>query len=166
MHRSIALAALAAVVLSACGSEDEPAQAPPPAAKQTTQESTTTQTEKEESGTVVHVDGSEFGTMIYGPRNQAIYIFQRDSKNKTNCYGECAAAWPPVLTRGAPRARGGAKQSLLGTVKRRDGSLQVTYAGQPLYYYANEGPGEVRCHNVNLNGGLWWVIGPDGKRRA
>ena len=104
--------------------------------------------------------------MIYGPRNQAIYIFQRDSKNKTNCYGECAAAWPPVVTRGEPRARGGAEKSLVGTVKRRDGSLQVTYAGHPLYYYANEGPGEVRCHDVNLNGGLWWVIGPDGKRRA
>ena len=56
------------------------------------------------------------------------------------------------------------KASLLGTVKRRDGRLQVTYADQPLYFYVNEGPGEVRCHNVNLNGGLWWVVGPDGKQ--
>jgi len=165
MHRSIALAAVAALVLAGCGSDDEPAPAPPPAAKQTTQKSTSTQAKKERPGTVIHVDRSEFGTMIYGPRNQAIYIFQRDSKNKTNCYGECAAAWPPVVTRGEPRARGGAKQSLVGTVKRRDGSLQVTYAGQPLYYYVNEGPGEVRCHNVNLNGGFWWVLGPDGERR-
>ena len=166
MHRSIALAAASALVLAACGSDDEPAPAPPPAAKQTTQKSTSTQAKKERPGTPIHVDSSEFGPMIYGPRNQAIYIFQRDSKNKTSCYGECAAAWPPVLTRGEPRARGGAKKSLVGTVKRRDGSLQVTYAGQPLYYYINEGPGEVRCHNVNLNGGLWWVIGPNGKRRA
>ncbi len=50
-------------------------------------------------------------------------------------------------------------------MKRRDGKLQVTYAGKPLYLYAHEGPGEVSCHNVSLNGGLWWVIGPDGKRR-
>jgi hypothetical protein len=41
----------------------------------------------------------------------------------------------------------------------------VTYAGKPLYFYDHEGPGEVRCHNVDLNGGLWWVVGPDGKRR-
>ena len=41
----------------------------------------------------------------------------------------------------------------------------MTYAGQPLYFYDHEGPGEVRCHNVNLNGGLWWVVGPSGKRR-
>ena len=51
-------------------------------------------------------------------------------------------------------------------VERRGGERQVTYAGRPLYYYVNEGPGEVRCHNVNLNGGLWWVVGPDGQRRA
>jgi predicted lipoprotein with Yx(FWY)xxD motif len=165
-RRVLVPALLIAAVLAGCGSDDEPAPAPPPAAEQTTQESTTTQAKKERTGTVVHVDDSEFGTMIYGPRNQAIYIFQRDSKGKTNCYGECAAAWPPVITRGEPRAQGGAKQPLLGTVKRRDGSLQVTYAGQPLYFYANEGPGQVRCHNVDLNGGLWWVIGPDGKRRA
>ena len=161
MRQSIALATAAAILAVGCGSDDEPAPSAP-AAKQ----SQTQSPEKKSTGTVIHVDGSEFGTMIYGPRNQAIYIFQRDSKNKTACYGECAAAWPPVITRGEPRARDGAKQSLVGTVKRRDGTLQVTYAGQPLYYYANEGPGEVRCHNVNLNGGLWWVIGPDGKRRA
>ncbi|MGK2938717.1 MAG: hypothetical protein ACSLFR_13080 [Solirubrobacteraceae bacterium] len=40
------------------------------------------------------------------------------------------------------------------------------YNGQPLYFYVNEGPGEVRCHNVFLNGGLWWVVGPNGTRRA
>jgi predicted lipoprotein with Yx(FWY)xxD motif len=49
--------------------------------------------------------------------------------------------------------------------RRRDGRRQVTYRGRPLYYYAHEGAGQVRCHNVDLNGGLWWVIGPDGRRR-
>ena len=81
------------------------------------------------------------------------------------CYGECAEAWPPVYTDGDPQAGTGVEESLMGTVRRRDGRLQVTYAGKPLYLYAHEAPGEVRCHNVNLNGGLWWVVGPDGKRR-
>jgi hypothetical protein len=40
--------------------------------------------------------------------------------------------------------------------------VQVTYAGHPLYLYANEGPGEVLCHNVFLNGGLWLVVTPEG----
>ena len=116
-------------------------------------------------GTTITLGGSEFGQMLFDSKKQAIYIFENDSEGKTVCYGECAEAWPPVFTSGEPRAGDGVKQSLLGTVKRRDGKVQVTYAGKPLYFYANEQPGEVRCHNVNLNGGLWWVVGPDGKRR-
>ena len=104
--------------------------------------------------------------MLFGADGQAIYIFENDPKGETVCYGECAEAWPPVFTEGKPRAGDGVKDSLLGTVERRDGRLQVAYAGKPLYFYAHEGPGEVRCHNVNLNGGLWWVVGPDGNRRA
>jgi predicted lipoprotein with Yx(FWY)xxD motif len=119
----------------------------------------------EAAGTGITVRGSEYGRMLFGPNRQAIYIFQRDRRNRSRCYGECAREWPPVYTQGRPRARRGVKRSLLGTTTRRDGRLQVTYARKPLYYYAHEGPGEVECHNVNLNGGFWWVIGPNGKRR-
>jgi predicted lipoprotein with Yx(FWY)xxD motif len=116
-------------------------------------------------GTRITLGDSEFGQMLFDSKQQAIYIFENDPKGETVCYDECAEAWPPVFTDGEAEAAQGVKQSLLGTVKRRDGKLQVTYAGKPLYYYAHEDPGEVRCHNVNLNGGLWWVVGPDGKRR-
>ena len=119
----------------------------------------------EPKGTAVTVGDSEFGPMLFDSKKQAIYVFERDPKGESACYGECAEAWPPVLTKGEPRATGGVKQDLLGMVERRDGKLQVTYAGRPLYFYAHEGPGEVKCHNVNLNGGLWWVVGPDGRRR-
>jgi predicted lipoprotein with Yx(FWY)xxD motif len=118
------------------------------------------------AGTTITLGDSEFGQMLFGSNKQAIYVFENDSKGKTVCYGECAEAWPPVLTKGKPKAGDGVKSSLLGTVKRRDGKLQVTYAGKPLYFYSHEGPGEVRCHNVDLNGGFWWVVGPDGNRRA
>ena len=60
----------------------------------------------------------------------------------------------------------GVRRSVLGTTRRRDGRRQLTYRGRPLYYYAHENAGEVRCHNVSLNGGLWWVVGPDGRRRT
>lgn len=116
-------------------------------------------------GTTISVRSSRYGTMLFGPRRQAIYIFGRDRRNRSNCYGQCAALWPPVYAKGTPVAGRGVRRSLLGTTRRRDGRRQVTYRGQPLYYYANEGPGQVRCHNVFLNGGLWWVVGPDGKRR-
>src|SRR5215211_6204773 len=118
------------------------------------------------AGTTITLGDSEFGEMLFSSEKQAIYIFERDPKGETVCYGECADAWPPVLTKGKPKAADGVKPSLLGTVKRRDGKLQVTYAGKPLYFYSHEEPAEVRCHNVNLNGGFWWVVGPDGTRRA
>jgi predicted lipoprotein with Yx(FWY)xxD motif len=115
--------------------------------------------------TTITLGDSEFGSMLFGSNKQAIYVFENDLDGESVCYDECATAWPPVLTDGKPKAGDGVDAALLGTVKRRGGKLQVSYAGKPLYFYAHERPGEVRCHNVNLNGGFWWVIGPDGKRR-
>lgn len=117
-------------------------------------------------GTTVVLGESEFGEMLYGADDQAIYVFERDTSEESVCYGDCAAAWPPVVTTGEPVAAKGVDASLLGTTERRNGTLQVTYGGKPLYYYAHEGPGEVRCHNVNLNGGFWWVVGADGEPLA
>ncbi len=116
-------------------------------------------------GTSITAARSRFGRMRFDSREQAISIFENDRRGKSVCYGRCARAWPPVLTTGAPRARDGAGASLLGTIRRRAGARQVTYAGKPLYFYAHEDPAQVLCHNVDLNGGLWWVIGPNGRRR-
>jgi len=129
-----------------------------------TESATTTADRAARRGTRVILANSDYGRMLFNSNRQAIYIFQRDRRNKSNCNGECARAWPPVFTKGRPRAGRGVKTSLLGTIRRRGGRLQVTYDGKPLYYYVNEGPGEVKCHNVNLNGGLWWAVGADGKR--
>ncbi len=118
------------------------------------------------TGTTITLGPSDFGSMLYDRRGQAIYIFERDPEGESVCYGECAEAWPPVLTEAEPRAAEGIRTSLLGTVRRRGGKLQVTYGGKPLYFYAHEDRGQVLCHNVHLNGGLWWVVGPDGRRRA
>jgi predicted lipoprotein with Yx(FWY)xxD motif len=119
----------------------------------------------EKKGATITLQDSNFGPMLFDKNDQAIYIFELDGRDKTVCYGECATAWPPVFTKGEPQAGKGVNASLLGTIKRRDGRAQVTYAGQPLYFYAHEDPGVVLCHNVNLNGGLWWAVGADGKRR-
>jgi predicted lipoprotein with Yx(FWY)xxD motif len=171
--KTLALPLILAVLATAgCGEDETPTTGgqqtkevatPQEEAADTT---TTDEAKPERKGTRIVIRDSEFGDMLFDSRRQAIYIFQRDQKRKTVCYGECAEAWPPVLTTAEPVAGKGVDADLLGTVERRDGTLQVTYAGQPLYYYAHEAPGEVRCHNVNLNGGLWWVVGPDGERRA
>jgi predicted lipoprotein with Yx(FWY)xxD motif len=120
---------------------------------------------KDGKGATITLADSQFGPMLFDSNKQAIYVFENDRRNETVCYDECAEEWPPVFTEGAPRAANGVKESLLGTVKRRDGRTQVTYAGKPLYFYAHEDPGVVLCHNVDLNGGLWWAVGADGKPR-
>lgn len=116
------------------------------------------------TGTIITTGDSEFGTMLFNEKKQAIYIWERENSEKPECYGDCAEAWPPVLTDGEPQAAGETKKDLLSTVERDDGSTQVTYNGHPLYYYAHEGPGEVECHNISTHGGLWWVIQPNGNR--
>lgn len=123
-----------------------------------------TEPEKATTGAVITSGNSEFGMMLFSEKGQAIYIWQLEESTKAECYGDCAELWPPVLTEGTPRATGSVSNDLLGTTKRTDGTTQVTYNGHPLYYYAHEGVGEVKCHNIKTHGGLWWVIQPNGNR--
>jgi predicted lipoprotein with Yx(FWY)xxD motif len=108
------------------------------------------------------VAGSAFGQMLFDGSGQAIYLFTAERGRRPACYGECAAAWPPVLAGGVPRAGAGVRPGLLGTTRRSDGRRQVTYGGHPLYYYAHEGRREVLCHDVEEYGGTWLVVRPDG----
>ena len=75
--------------------------------------------------------------MLYEASGQPIYLFDAETTSRPECYGECAGAWPPVLTKGKPRAAGAVRAGLLGTTRRRDGSTQITYAGHALYLYAH-----------------------------
>ena len=170
MRKASVLLVSGVLALAGCGEDDDSdaSKDPPRGAAAETKEDTATKDDAPApaaKGTTITLGDSEFGTMLFDSRKQAIYIFQRDRDEQTVCYGECAEAWPPVITKGVPKAGDGVRQSLLGSITRRDGKRQVTYAGKPLYFYAHERPGEVRCHNVDLNGGLWWVVGPDGRRR-
>lgn len=110
------------------------------------------------------VKDSEFGQVLFDANGQVVYVFEIDGRNRSACESaECVEAWPPVLTREPPSAGAGADKSLLGTIRRGDGRLQVTYNGRPLYFYEHESPGEIKCHNVDLHGGLWWVVTPRGE---
>jgi predicted lipoprotein with Yx(FWY)xxD motif len=106
---------------------------------------------------------SEYGSMLFDERGQAIYLFDRETSDEPACYDDCAEAWPPVLTDGPPEADGDVDPGLLGTTERDDGSVQVTYNGHPLYFYADEAPGEVECHDVDDYDGTWLVVTPDGE---
>lgn len=113
-------------------------------------------------GRAIKTVGSEYGRVVADAKGEAFYLFDKENGPKSECYGACARAWPPVLTSGKPRAGNGLAASLLGTTKRRNGKLQVTYAGHPLYYYVDDSPGTILCQNVEEFGGLWLVVKPNG----
>jgi predicted lipoprotein with Yx(FWY)xxD motif len=114
------------------------------------------------TGIVVTAAASRFGPVLFDRTGQAIYIFDAEKTSKPTCYGDCARAWPPVLTTGQPVAGAAVRQDLLSATTRSDGSTQVTYAGKPLYFYAHEGKHQVLCHNVTEFGGRWLAVAATG----
>ncbi len=89
-------------------------------------------------GAVVKLGRSSLGPIIVDSHGRTLYLSTRDKRGKSSCYGKCARAWPPLITRGKPRAMSGARSALLGTTRRTDGRLQVTYHRHPLYYFAGD----------------------------
>ena len=108
---------------------------------------------------------SRYGKVLFDGRGRVLYLFARDRGGRSSCAGACAKTWPPFLTKGAPRALSGVNAKLLGTTRRRgNGTLQVTYATHPLYYFKEDTkPGQIKCQNVSNFGGLWLVVAPSGK---
>jgi len=115
-------------------------------------------------GTKVAVASSPLGRILVDSKGITLYDFPKDRGTSSACYGACAALWPPLLTKGKPVAVRGARASLLGTTKRKDGKLEVTYGGHPLYYFVSDRkPGQTTGQALNQFGAPWWVISPAGK---
>jgi predicted lipoprotein with Yx(FWY)xxD motif len=154
--------------LGACGDDEDATSDTPtePAATEATENAAREDEPpkpKPEPGTKITTAPSDFGTILWGPGERAIYLFDKETSAGSECYGDCATAWPPVLTDGEPQATGDVDQKLLGTTERDDGKAQVTYGGHPLYYYVDDPPGVVLCHDVSEFGGLWLVVEPGGE---
>ena len=109
------------------------------------------------------VHSTEFGKALFGPSGKVVYVFGADRGSTSRCYGVCAKAWPPLLTTAAPLAGPGVQASLLGTTKRKNGAIQVTYDRHPLYYYSADPRGKVMCQHARMHGGLWLIIKPNGQ---
>ena len=106
---------------------------------------------------------SQYGKVIFASNNRVLYLFGADHGRTSTCYGVCASAWPPLLSNGTtPSVGRGLNARLLGTTRRTNGSLQVTYAGHPLYYYSGDVPGKIMCQAANMHGGFWYVVNANG----
>jgi predicted lipoprotein with Yx(FWY)xxD motif len=115
-------------------------------------------------GARVNVATSPLGRILVDSKGITLYDFPPDRGKISVCYGACAALWPPLITHGKPVAGPGVRGSLLGTTKRKDGKLQVTYRGHPLYYFVSDRKrGQTTGQGLNQFGGPWWVLSPAGK---
>ena len=115
-------------------------------------------------GSHVLLGKTALGRILVDSKGITLYDFPADKGTTSVCYGACAALWPPLLTHGKPVAGPGVKQSLLGTTKRKDGKLEVTYNGHPLYYFVSDRkPGQTTGQGLNQFGAPWWVISAAGK---
>src|SRR4051812_7187576 len=105
----------------------------------------------------VSVRSSQYGRILFDSPGFVLYAFTADAHGRSKCTDACAKAWPPYIVKTRPPGR------LVATTRRADGSLQVTYAGRPLYYYVGDRkPGQILCQNVPEFGGLWRVLRADG----
>jgi predicted lipoprotein with Yx(FWY)xxD motif len=104
------------------------------------------------------------GKVLVGANGHTLYLFTHDKGAKSSCYGQCAAYWPPLIAR-KPTVGAGLKASLLGTTKRKDGKLQVTYHGHPLYFFRpDKKAGDLNGQGFVHFGGTWWVVSAAGAK--
>lgn len=173
-----ALALLALLAIAGCGgggssSASSTSESAPPKTETTTETKPTSESKPaakppaKPKGTVAVVkvmNTPDLGKVIVDSKGMTLYDFHKDKGTTSACYGECAVAWPPLLTSGEPKAQGGAEQSLLGTTKRKDGTVQVTYNGHPVYgFVEDKKPGETNGNDFDGFGAQWYALEPNGE---
>ncbi len=110
-------------------------------------------------------DNPKLGKILVDSKGLTLYYFEKDKQGgkSSTCSGACASVWPPVTTSGAPKGQNGAQASKLGTIKRSDGSTEVTYNGWPLYTYASDTkPGDAKGNDLKQFGATWYALTPAG----
>jgi predicted lipoprotein with Yx(FWY)xxD motif len=108
---------------------------------------------------------SKLGQILVDKRGRTLYLFARDRHGKSSCAGLCAGYWPALTSKGKPVAISGARKALLGTTRRKDGRLQVTYRGHPLYRFSGDtAAGQTSGEGLTDFGGAWWAVSPAGNK--
>lgn len=168
------LAVLGAVVIAGCGggSSSSNSSSSEPSTTESESASATTGSESSESAesnsgaesgstTIASAEVGGVGTVLVDSEGMTVYLYTPDKGTESTCYGGCEAAWPPVVAEGKPTAGEGATSSALGTTKRKDGTMQVTYEGHPVYTFSGDSsPGEA---NGQEDDGVWFVMNEAGE---
>jgi len=112
---------------------------------------------------VVKMRTTPLGKILVAANGKTLYLFMHDTGTKSTCTGACATYWPPLITTGAPKAGAGVNAALLGTTRRANGQMQVTYHGHPLYFYVKDAKaGQTSGEGVSAFGAKWFAVSPAG----
>jgi predicted lipoprotein with Yx(FWY)xxD motif len=116
-------------------------------------------------GAKVSLASTSLGKILVNSGGRTLYLFEKDKNGKSACSGVCAGFWPPLITTGKPVAGAGVKASLLGTTKRADGRMQVTYNHHPLYTFVMDtAKGQTKGENLDKFGAEWYVLSAAGNK--
>ena len=108
---------------------------------------------------------SGLGRILVNAQHRTLYLFEKDRGAMSACSGACASVWPPATTTGKPVAGPGAVTAKLGTIRRSDGTTQITYGGHPLYGYVGDAKaGDLNGQGLNQFGAEWYVLSPAGHK--
>ena len=114
---------------------------------------------------LVTVRATSLGKVLTDGNGRTLYLFEKDRSGKSACRGSCVSFWPPLVTGAKPRGGAAVKASLLGTIRRSDGRLQVTYRGHPLYTFSlDTRPGQTKGEGLDDFGAHWYALSPAGAR--
>jgi len=180
-HRLVAMVAMVVVVpvLAACSSSSSTSITTTTAARLSSTTTTTAATSSGVKPVPAPTSGSPeyyevttgtvpgLGTVLVAGNGFTLYMFAPDKQSGVStCYNGCAVGWPPLLLTGTdvPIYGHGVNPALLGTTKRTDGTLQLTYNSWPLYLWQGDSePGQATGQAINNDGGLWYVLNPAGQ---
>jgi predicted lipoprotein with Yx(FWY)xxD motif len=130
-----------------------------PTSTDTTSSSTASSTTTATPAALAVSSNGTLGSFLVAANGMTLYMYSPDKPDKSNCTGQCAVNWPPyTVAAGTDLGMLANATGALGTVTRADGSLQVTYNHQPLYFYIKDkNPGDTTGQGV---GGVWYVLKP------
>jgi predicted lipoprotein with Yx(FWY)xxD motif len=112
------------------------------------------------SAVTLKTASSPLGSILVDQDGKTLYLFEADSKNKSNCSGGCLNLWPPIMANGKATAGSGVSAGMIGAAT---GSSQVTYAGHPLYWFSGDTKaGDTNGEGLDDFGGEWYAISPAG----
>ena len=145
--RLLAVASAISVVAAGCGSYDG-----------------SSSSSRVRAAAKVEIADSPLGRIVVDGEGRTLYLFENDKGGGSTCYDVCSSSWPPVTTNATPKAGDAVLARQLGTTKREDGKLAVTYAGHPLYRYAGDAKrGDTKGEAVSRFGAEWHVVAAPGQ---